>query len=80
MYLPTFYKISHERLFFVARRYGGFALPVAGWGKINKFYTKGVWTMWPSIYNTIYTDFIPPARGKYNNNIYLIGVKRRIIE
>ena len=28
-----------------------------------------VWAMYPSLYNTVYTDFIPPARG----------VQRRII-
>ena len=35
MYLPTFYKLTHERLFFVAKRYSGFLVPVAGWGKEN---------------------------------------------
>jgi len=29
-----------------------------------------VWAMYPSLYNTIYTDFIPPSRG----------VQRRIVE
>jgi hypothetical protein len=35
----------------------------------NRIYTV-VWLFYPSLYNTVYTDFIPPARG----------VERRIIE
>jgi hypothetical protein len=29
----------------------------------------GVWVFYPSLYNTVYTDFIPPARGVERRNL-----------
>jgi hypothetical protein len=28
-----------------------------------------VWVFYPSLYNTVYTDFIPPARGVERRNL-----------
>ena len=54
MYLPTFHKISLENRMFRVRKFGRHA-PIAG-----------LWfgyLMYHSIYNMVYTDIYPPARG-----------------
>lgn len=61
MYLPSFYKLKFEKYFFNTRRAAPFALPALIWGKHLSYLVT--WTFWPQIYNTIYTDFIPPKRG-----------------
>ena len=61
MYLPTFHKITIESRLLAIRR-GGRHLPVlAIWG---------TYLMYHSIYNMVYSDIFPPARG----------VERRIAE
>lgn len=54
MYLPTFNKLKMERGGVIAKRYGTWAVPLALWG---------VWLMYPSLYNVVYTDIYPPPRG-----------------
>lgn len=61
MYLPSFYKYRFDKYAFNAKRAMPFALPALIWG-INKWYIVA-WVGFPYFYNTLYTDFIPPARG-----------------
>ena len=56
MYLPTFYKTKNELQVFRGFRYSKIA-PAAGLWL--------VWAMWPSLYNLIYTDIFPPAKGLF---------------
>ncbi len=76
MYLPTFYKLANEKIAQRLLRYGTFGAPVALWGQnsLKLFFSHnlslGVWSMWPSIYNMIYTDFIPPERGRFYSIIF----------
>lgn len=63
MYLPSFYKLAHETMLFNTRRLSGVLLPVTLWG-INQTILLGAWAFYPSIYNMVYTDFIPPDKGK----------------
>lgn len=69
MYLPSFYKLTFEKYLFNMKRLGMFMIPVGLWGNFL-FYVLVIWSFYPQFYNTVYTDFIPPARG----------VKRRVIE
>jgi hypothetical protein len=69
MYLPSFYKLAFEKYLFNVKRVGAFMVPVGMWGNSSFLYLV-VWAFYPQIYNCIYTDFIPPARG----------VQRRIVE
>jgi len=74
MYLPTFYKLFNERVLFNMKRYSGYAIPLTLWGiKIYIIKLKGLWSFYPSLYNMIYTDFIPPAKG-INYLVYFKGV------
>lgn len=62
MYLPTFYKLGYETWIFKAKRMSGLGPVVALWGECLAI-SLGVWAMYPSLYNMVYTDIIPPARG-----------------
>jgi hypothetical protein len=62
MHLPSFYKLQFEKYLFNTKRIGVFMVPIGLWG-INFILYLVVWSFYPQIYNTIYTDFIPPARG-----------------
>ena len=54
MYLPTFFKTKNELQLFRSARYAK-VLPALGlWG---------FWAFYPSIYNLVYTDIIPPPKG-----------------
>ena len=61
MYLASFYKLKFEKYFFNTKRALPFGLPALIWGKF--FNNIAVWTFYPQLYNTVYTDFIPPKRG-----------------
>ncbi|EAS00320.1 transmembrane protein, putative (macronuclear) [Tetrahymena thermophila SB210] len=54
MYLPTFYKLFHETNAFRLKRYVGYGPLLLTWS---------IWTLYPALYNMIYSDFIPPERG-----------------
>ena len=54
MYLPNFFKTKNEMQVFRSARYAK-ALPALGlWF---------VWVSFPSLYNIVFTDIFPPAKG-----------------
>ncbi|CAD8066410.1 unnamed protein product [Paramecium primaurelia] len=54
MYLPTFYKLGYEAWTAKTKRFMGIMPAVGCWA---------VWALYPNLYNTLYTDFIPPPKG-----------------
>ena len=54
MYLPTFFKTKTEYQSFRGLRYTKAGPALALWG---------IWAFYPSIYNIVYTDIFPPAKG-----------------
>ena len=62
MYLSSFFKIKFQRYAFNFKRNAPYGLPALIW-RNTCGYIIVAWSFAPQIYNTIYTDFIPPARG-----------------
>jgi hypothetical protein len=61
MYLPAFYKVKFEKYWFNVKRAMPFTIaPLILCNLLNNLV---LWSFWPQVYNTIYTDFIPPPRG-----------------
>ena len=55
MYLPNFFKTKNELQTFRTIRYSKMGPALALWG---------VWAFYPSLYNLVFTDIFPPAKGK----------------
>jgi hypothetical protein len=64
MYLPNFFKTKNELQAFRTLRYSKMGPALALWG---------VWAFYPSLYNLVYTDIFPPAKGE---DLYFRGDKK----
>ena len=54
MYLPSFYKNKNEKHLFSLMRFSKATPVLLMWF---------VWLSFPSLYNLVYTDIYPPAKG-----------------
>jgi hypothetical protein len=54
MFLPSFYKSRNEYQLWKAARYGKAGPALGLWL---------VWTIYPALYNIVFTDIFPPPKG-----------------
>lgn len=63
MYLPSFWKLAMEANAFRAYYIMGYAVPVTAFGTPLLHPPPGVWIIYPSIYNWLFSSVWKPERG-----------------
>lgn len=71
MYLPSFYKTKNELQAWKLTKYSKAGPALLLWG---------VWAFYPALYNLIFTDIFPPAKGNQFINFSNIDLIKKVFK